>query len=77
VVAAFAEGLQEAGLRRGPELAIEYHWADGQCERLTELAAAHTRRRVEVIVTGGAPRRARGKNSDFHNSDHGNFASSV
>jgi putative tryptophan/tyrosine transport system substrate-binding protein len=53
VVAAFSEGLRGAGYVEGQNVAIEYYWADGQYERLAELATALTRRKVDVIVTGG------------------------
>src|SRR5262245_6912926 len=53
VIAAFSEGLQAAGYVEGQNVAIEYHWADGQYERLAELATALTHRKVDVILTGG------------------------
>jgi len=53
VVAAFREGLLGAGYVEGQNVALEYRWADGQYERLAELATDLTRRKVDVIVTGG------------------------
>jgi putative ABC transport system substrate-binding protein len=53
VVAAFSEGLRSAGYVEGQNVAIEYRWADGQYERLAELTTDLTRRKVDVIVTGG------------------------
>jgi hypothetical protein len=38
-VAAIRQGLQEAGFVEGQNLAIEYRSADGEYERLLELAA--------------------------------------
>jgi len=59
VVAAFLEGLRAAGYVEGQNVAIEYRWADGQYERLAELAADLARRKVDVIVTGGGSPAAR------------------
>jgi ABC-type uncharacterized transport system substrate-binding protein len=47
-------GLAEAGFVEGRTVAIEYHYADGQYDRLTAMAAELVRRSVAVIVaTGG------------------------
>jgi hypothetical protein len=49
------KGLKEAGYVEGQNVAIEYHWAEGQYTRLPAMAAALVRRRVTVIVaTGGS-----------------------
>jgi len=49
-LAAFRKGLNEAGFVEGQNVAVEYRWAEGQYERMAELAADLVRRRVTVIA---------------------------
>jgi hypothetical protein len=52
---ALRQGLSEAGYVEGRNVAIEVHGADGDYDRLQEMAADLVRRRVSVIVTPGVP----------------------
>jgi putative ABC transport system substrate-binding protein len=53
MVAAFREGLKEAGYIEGKNVAIEFRWGLGQYDRLPALANDLVTRRVDVIVTSG------------------------
>jgi putative tryptophan/tyrosine transport system substrate-binding protein len=55
VMAAFEQGLDEAGYSNGRNVTIEYHFAQGRYDQLPAMAADLVRRRVSVIVGQGGP----------------------
>jgi putative tryptophan/tyrosine transport system substrate-binding protein len=56
LVAAFRQGLHEAGFVEGQSVGVEYRWAQGQYERLGPIAGELVRRNVAVLVAmGGVP----------------------
>ena len=52
--AAFRKGLNETGSVEGQNVVVEYHWSEGQPDRLAALMAELVRRRVAVIATPGS-----------------------
>jgi len=57
--AAFRKGLNETGYVEGQNVTVEYHWLEGQYDRLPALMADLVRRKVDVIATPGfVPARA-------------------
>jgi hypothetical protein len=55
IVDAFGESLRELGHVDGENIVIEYRWAEGQDDRLPNLAAELVRLGPDVIVTTGTP----------------------
>jgi putative ABC transport system substrate-binding protein len=52
-LAAFRQGLSEAGYAEGQNLTIDYRWAEGNPDRFPALVAELVMLKVQVIVTNG------------------------
>jgi putative ABC transport system substrate-binding protein len=54
-IEALRQGLRDLGYVEGKNIVIESRWAEGQYDRLPELAAELVRLNVSLIVTHGTP----------------------
>jgi putative ABC transport system substrate-binding protein len=52
-VAAFNDGLNESGYRNGQNVTVKYVWADGDYDRLPELAQDLVSQKVDIIAVSG------------------------
>ena len=55
MVAAFQDGLNRTGFVDGRNVAIEYHWAEGDYDLLPWFAATLVNHKVAAIISGGGP----------------------
>jgi putative tryptophan/tyrosine transport system substrate-binding protein len=51
---AFVQRLRELGWVEGRTIKIEYRWADGRVDRLSDIAAEFVRLKVDAVVTTGS-----------------------
>src|SRR5215472_1390639 len=65
----FRQGLGDLGYIEGQNIRFEFRSAEGQINRLPELAAELVRLKVDVIVTWFTPTAVAGKASDAGNPD--------
>ena len=52
-MAAFVQRLRELGWTEGRTLIIDYRWAEGRSERVTDIAAEFVRDKVDLIFASG------------------------
>ena len=51
---AIRRALHERGYVEGQNIAIEYRYSEGKCDRVPDLAAELVRLKVDIILVGGA-----------------------
>jgi putative tryptophan/tyrosine transport system substrate-binding protein len=51
----FRQGLKENGYVEGENVTIVYRWADGQYDRLPEMASELAQQAIVIVTTGGPP----------------------
>ena len=56
VIDAFRQEISKLGWIEGKNIIIEYRFAEGKTERLSELAVELVRLKVNLIVVSGGPR---------------------
>jgi putative ABC transport system substrate-binding protein len=54
-VEALRTGLRDLGYLEGKNVVIDYRWAEGKYDRLSDLAGELVRLRVDALVTHGTP----------------------
>ena len=52
---ALRAGLRDLGYLEGKNVLIDYRWAEGNYDRLSDLAGELVRLRVDILVTHGTP----------------------
>jgi len=55
MVTAFRDGLNQIGFVDGRDVAVEYHWAEGDYDLLPWFAATLVNHKVAAIISGGGP----------------------
>jgi putative ABC transport system substrate-binding protein len=55
MVTTFQDGLNQTGFLDGRDVAIEYHWAEGDYDLLPWFAATLVNHKVAAIISGGGP----------------------
>src|SRR5436190_9713834 len=68
-MAAFRQGLSEAGYLEGQNLAIEFRWAEGHYDRLPALAAELVQGKVDLIAALSLPSALATKSANLDDPD--------